>query len=247
VTVRGGAEEREAALDGPQTEEATVIRRERIGWRRAAQVAWTGRRHRAGLRPRGGALLAAVWLAGMAAAPGAQETPLRALPARESAGLTRAEQRARHAAFWEHARACLIDPPPGPARPVAVAGAPPRRVSPYADQSVAGLPAVAVVEGQVTAVTSQLTAGQRGVFTDYELTVERVVQQSTVLPVPVGGTLVVTRPGGQVVVGGQRRVVSVTGYPALAVGARVVVTLVAIPDAESYQEASLRPSGQKER
>jgi hypothetical protein len=179
----------------------------------------------------------------------AQEAALRALPAapRGAAALTRAEQHARHAALWAACRACLIEAPAGPARATAVEGAPARRVSPYADQSVAGLPAVAVVEGRVTRVAGQVTADGQAVFTDYELVVERVAQNSPVLPTRVGATVLVTRPGGEVTLGGQQRVVSVAGYPTLVEGVRVALTLVAIPDAGSYQEVSLRPVAGKER
>ena len=84
-------------------------------------------------------------------------------------------------------------------------------------------------------------------FTDYELVVTRVVQKSALQPVAVGATVLVTRPGGEVARGGQRRVVSVAGYQTLALDARVVVTLLTIPDAGSVQELSLRPAAGKER
>jgi hypothetical protein len=47
--------------------------------------------------------------------------------------------------------------------------------------------------------------------------------------------------------GGARMTVSAAGYPLLEGGARVIVTLLAIPDAGSYQEISLRPAGGKDR
>jgi hypothetical protein len=83
------------------------------------------------------------------------------------------------------------------------------------------------------------------VFTDYELVVTRVEQDSVLLPVTVGATVLITRPGGEGVRGGARRVVSVAGYPRLQEGAQVVVTLIAISDVGSYQEVSLRPAGGK--
>ena len=46
---------------------------------------------------------------------------------------------------------------------------------------------------------------------------------------------------------GQRRVVSVAGYPALATDVFVIVTLLAIPDAGRFQEISLWPAAGKER
>ena len=129
--------------------------------------------------------------------------------------LARAASALEHQALWATCRSCLIEAPAGPARAEAVSGAAPRRISPYADQSAAGLPAVAIVEGRVATVTPQLTGDRRGVFTDYEVVVARVAQDARLLPVQVGQTVVVTRPGGRVEWNGQVRVVSVAGYPAV--------------------------------
>jgi hypothetical protein len=95
-------------------------------------------------------------------------------------------------------------------------------------------------------VTPAETANGLGVFTDYELVVTRVMQNSALLPATVGGTVLITRPGGDLARGGARMTVSVAGYPRLEEGARVIVTLLAIPDAGSYQEISLRPAGGKD-
>jgi hypothetical protein len=130
---------------------------------------------------------------------------------------------------------------------VAVEGGAPRVVSPYSTVALEGLPAVAIVEGRIGALTAGVTADGRGAFTDYELVVTHVTQNSVLLPVTVGTTVLVTRPGGEVEQGGVHQVVSVAGYPRLEEGAPVVVTLVAIPDAKSYQEISLHVAGRKER
>jgi hypothetical protein len=140
-----------------------------------------------------------------------------------------------------------VEAPAGPARAVAVEGAAPRAVSSYGAVAMEGLPAVAVVEGRIATVTAGVTADGRGEFTDYELMVTRVVQNSALLPAAVGATILVTRPGGEVERDGIRQRVSVAGYPTLAADARVVVTLLAIPDAGSFQELSLRPAGEEEQ
>ena len=160
--------------------------------------------------------------------------------------LTRAQQQAKHQALWALSRACLVQPSAGPARATAVEGAAPRAVSPYSTVALEGLPAVAIVEGRIATVTPAETADGLGVFTDYELVVTRVAQNSALLPVAFGLTVLITRPGGEVERGGARKTVSVAGYPRLEEGARVIVTLLAIPDAGSYQEISLRPAGGKE-
>jgi hypothetical protein len=161
--------------------------------------------------------------------------------------LTRAQQHVKHQRLWAACRGCLMEAPAGPARAVAVEGAAPRAVSPYSAVALEGLPAVAIVEGRVGALTAGVTADGRGVFTDYELVVTRVAQNSALQPVAVGTTILVSRPGGEVERDGVRQRVSVAGYPTLAADARVVVTLLAIPDAGSFQELSLRPAGGKER
>jgi hypothetical protein len=161
--------------------------------------------------------------------------------------LTRAQQHAKHQRLWAACRGCLVEAPAGPARAVAVENAAPRAVSPYGAVAMAGLPAVAIVEGRIGALTAGLTVDGRGVFTDYELVVTRVVQNSALLPVAVGATVLVTRPGGEVERDGVRQRVSVAGYPTLTADARVVVTLLAIPDAGSFQELNLRPAAGKER
>jgi hypothetical protein len=142
---------------------------------------------------------------------------------------------------------CLVEAPAGPARAVAVEGAAPRAVSPYRSVALDGLPAVAIVEGRIGALTPGLTTDGRGVFTDYELVVTRLAQNSALLRVAVGATILVTRPGGEVERDGVRQRVSVAGYPTLTADARAVVMLLAIPDAGSFQELSLRPAGGKER
>jgi len=161
--------------------------------------------------------------------------------------LTRAQQHVKHQRLWAACRACLVEAPAGPARAVAVEGAAPRAVSPYGAVALDGLPAVAIVEGRIGALTPGLTANGRGVFTDYEVVVTRVVQDSALLPVAVGATILVTRPGGEVARDGVRQRVSVAGYPTLTADARVIVTLLAVPDAGSFQELSVRPAAGKER
>jgi hypothetical protein len=185
--------------------------------------------------------LALAALLGTTSAASGQAVTQRAQPV-----LTRAQQHAKHQALWAQSRACLVQPSAGPARAIAVEGAPPRAVSPYSTVALEGLPAVAIIEGRIATVTPAETADGLGVFTDYELVVTRVAQNSALLPVAAGGTVLITRPGGEVERGGARKTVSVAGYPRLEVGASVLVTLLAIPDAGSYQEISLRPAGGKE-
>jgi hypothetical protein len=170
-----------------------------------------------------------------------------AKPSADRPTLTRAQQHVKHQRLWAACRACLAEAPAGPARVVAVEGAAPRAVSPYSAVAMEGLPAVAIVEGHIGALTPGLTTDGRGVFTDYEVVVTRVVQNSALLRVAVGDTILVTRPGGEVERDGVRQRVSVAGYPTLTADARVTVTLLAIPDAGSFQELSLRPAAGKER
>lgn len=213
----------------------------------------------------------------VAVAPGvARAQRLRPLPPAAGPSLSRADQHARHAQLWAGCRACREDgasaaddaAASGAADPSALQEAPPmnarqalsarsgeaagrpespRRVSPYVEQSVTGLPAVAIVDVRIGEASGHATGDGRGVFTDYECVVERVRQNSVLQPVTRGATLLVTRPGGSLLQQGARRMVPVSGYPALVRGARVTLTLVAIPDAGSFQEVSLRAVAEQER
>jgi hypothetical protein len=62
-----------------------------------------------------------------------------------------------------------------------------------------------------------------------------------------GATALVTRPGGETDRDGVRQCVRVAGYLRLEDRTWLVVTLLAIPDAGSFQELSLRPAVRKER
>jgi hypothetical protein len=154
---------------------------------------------------------------------------------------SRAQQYQRHQALWAACRSCLIETPAGSGGAAAMDGAPPRATSPYGTVPLEGQPAAAIVEGRIATVTAGTTADGRGVFTDYEVVVTHVAQDSALLPVAVGATLLVTRPGGEVAGSAARRTVRVAGYPRLDEGAQVLVTLVAIPDVGSYQEVRLQP------
>ena len=132
--------------------------------------------------------LALAALLGTTSAASGQAVTQRAQPV-----LTRAQQHAKHQALWAQSRACLVEPSAGPARAIAVEGAPPRAVSPYSTVALEGLPAVAIVEGRVATLTPGETAEGLGVFTDYELVVTRVAQNSALLPVAGGATVLITR------------------------------------------------------
>jgi hypothetical protein len=98
--------------------------------------------------------------------------------------------------------------------------------------------AFSVVEGRIGALTAGVPADGRGVSTDYELAVTRVVQNGALLPVTVSATILVTRPGGEMERDAVRQQVRVAGYPTLTADARAVVTLLGIPDAGRFQGLS---------
>ncbi len=246
--MKGGAAARSFGTGDSRDEEATVNQHkttDRNGERnrndasdtpRAAVNRWRTIRARAALLMVLGTVSSPAWAQDAAAKTSA-----------DGPTLTRAQQHVKHQRLWAACRACLVDAPAGPARAVAVEGAAPRAVSPYSAAALEGLPAVAIVEGRIGALTPGLTTDGRGVFTDYEFVVTRVVQATALVPVAVGATILVTRPGGEVERDGVRQRVSVAGYSTLTAEARVVVTLLAIPDAWSFQELSLRPAAGKER
>jgi hypothetical protein len=58
----------------------------------------------------------------------------------------------------------------------------------------------AIIRGRVTKKVSQITEDDTFIFTDYDLVVMEVFKSNTTSPLEVGKNIVVTRPGGKVVV-----------------------------------------------
>jgi hypothetical protein len=99
----------------------------------------------------------------------------------------------------------------------------------------------AVVIGTVSRKSSQLTEDKDFVFTDYNLLIEDVFKKDPSLQISSHSQIVITRPGGKVLINGQ--IISVKDKLAepLEVGGRYVLFLNFIPSTNSYK--TLRGDG----
>jgi hypothetical protein len=102
----------------------------------------------------------------------------------------------------------------------------------------------AVVIGNVRSKDSQLTEGETFIFTDYELTVEKVLKDNAKAPISPDSTITVTRPGGEVQIN-SRKVTAVSEYhEPLSIGERYILFLRFIPGTGAYKADNNRGSFQ---
>jgi hypothetical protein len=93
----------------------------------------------------------------------------------------------------------------------------------------------AVVIGTINKKSSQLVEDETFTFTEYDLTVEEVLKNSSVAPISVGNNLTVVRPGGTVKLNGRvMRAVDSSEKP-LEVNGRVLLFLQYLPQTRTYE------------
>ena len=92
----------------------------------------------------------------------------------------------------------------------------------------------AVLVGTVTHKSSQLTEEGNFIFTDYDFKVEQILKNNSSSPIPVAGTVTITRPGGRILL--NNRIYSALDRTArpLNVGKRYVVFLKYVPTSKDY-------------
>lgn len=93
----------------------------------------------------------------------------------------------------------------------------------------------AIVVGTVRQKTSQLTADETFVFTDYELAVEDVLKDNPAAHVEPGCSITVARPGGKILLDGRVVTASDSLYKPLGVGGRYILFLRFIPATGAYR------------
>jgi hypothetical protein len=90
-----------------------------------------------------------------------------------------------------------------------------------------------VVLGTIGNGTSQPTVDEGYIYTDWNLTIQEVLKNNQKSPVQVGQTIVVTRPGGTLEIGG-RHVYARTDSPQFLSGAEVLLYLRYLPITGTY-------------
>lgn len=88
--------------------------------------------------------------------------------------------------------------------------------------------------GTLKSKTSQLTADESFIFTDYEMTVEQVVKGTPVAPAQVGADLTVTREGGEILLNGRIFRARRDDFKAFEVGKRYLLFLRHLPETGAY-------------
>lgn len=96
----------------------------------------------------------------------------------------------------------------------------------------------AVVVGTVTAKSSQVTADESFIFTDYELTADEVLKNNSGSPIQPGGGITVTRAGGAVKINGHVARATDFSQRPLQVGEHYVLFLRYIPATGGYMYVS---------
>jgi hypothetical protein len=93
----------------------------------------------------------------------------------------------------------------------------------------------AVIVGSVKSKTSMFNEEETFVFTDYQFNVEEVLKNNSASPLSLGAEVIVTRPGGAVVLGNGRLVrVGNRNLHPFAVDGRYVLFLKYIPETGAY-------------
>ncbi|HXE75919.1 MAG TPA: hypothetical protein VNN18_09835 [Candidatus Xenobia bacterium] len=79
----------------------------------------------------------------------------------------------------------------------------PRHLYPHWYLRLLGSEADAVVVGTRKHSSSSLTEGEDFIFSDFEMLVEEVIKNNPAAPIPLGSTIIVTRPGGAMRISGR--------------------------------------------
>lgn len=92
-----------------------------------------------------------------------------------------------------------------------------------------------VVIGVVKSKTSQLTEDQSFVFTDYELSIEEVLKNSSPTSLATNDDITVTRPGGNILLSGRKVKALDELFPLLSSGKRYLLFLDPVPTVNTYR------------
>ena len=107
----------------------------------------------------------------------------------------------------------------------------------------------AVVIGVIQDQSSELTEDEDFVFTDYDMSVEQILKDNAMAPIPPTGELTISRPGGVVLVNSKKVQALDESLEPLSMGQHYLLFLEYIPITRSYKafnsNGSFRLSGKK--
>lgn len=94
--------------------------------------------------------------------------------------------------------------------------------------------AEAIVAGVINDGSPQLTEDESFLFTEYTMTVEKVVKDNAAVPIQIGTNISVVRDGGEGRINGRTIHAKVEGFKSFEVGKRYILFLRFIPETDSY-------------
>jgi len=92
----------------------------------------------------------------------------------------------------------------------------------------------AIVIGEVKDQSSQLTEDEDFVFTDYDISVERILKDNQLSPIQVTTVLTISRPGGVIELNHKKVRALDESLQPLSIGHRYLIFLRYIPSTSSY-------------
>lgn len=92
-----------------------------------------------------------------------------------------------------------------------------------------------VVTGVAKSKASQLTEDQNFIFTDYEFSIEEVLKNDSSTSLAPNDEITVTRPGGNISLGGRKVKALDELFPLLSSGKRYILFLNPVPTVNSYR------------
>jgi hypothetical protein len=101
-----------------------------------------------------------------------------------------------------------------------------------------GCDADAVILGNPKNKTSQITGDGNFVFSDYEVTVGRVLKDNSASPIQVGSSIIVTKDGGTIKYKGRTITAINRGFRSFEMGGQYLLFLKYLPASNSYQAFS---------
>ena len=92
----------------------------------------------------------------------------------------------------------------------------------------------AVIRGRITKKTSQVTDDDSFIFTEYDVEITEALKDNVTAPIHTGATIIVTRPGGTVLLDGVIVEAEDKAFEPLPINHEVVLFLQYIPETGAY-------------
>jgi hypothetical protein len=92
----------------------------------------------------------------------------------------------------------------------------------------------AVIRGNVLDEVSNLTDDETFVLTDATISVEEILKDNALAPIPRGSTVIVTRPGGTIMLGGHKLTARYAEFKEFRIGGQYLLFLKYFPKTGAF-------------